>query len=127
YHAPQFAAQAPMAGPAPLQGSTLARELADLQQERSATATIGTQFRTRSGDAGMGKLTETQVPLEIKFPAGDGKVTFNATPVILSAGGLGSDLYSRAAFGGGPEVMALAGPDSNKATGVGMSIGYERD
>ncbi len=123
YPAPQFAAQAP----APARGSTLAQELADLQQQQSATAAIGTQFRTRSGDAGMGKLTETQVPLEIKFPAGDGKVTFNATPVVLNAGGLGYDLYSRATYGGGPAVMAAAGPGSNKATGVGLSIGYERD
>lgn len=125
YPAPQFAAQAPV--PAPLQGSTLAQELAELQKERSATATIATQFRTRSGDSGMGKLTEVQIPLEIKLPAGDGKVTFNATPVILNAGGLGSDLYSRAAFGSGPEIMAAEGPGRNKATGVGLSIGYERE
>lgn len=125
------------------QPKTLRDELADLQQERGATVTVGSTLRTRKGESGLGKLDDIEVPFDVKVPVGNGKVSFNATLVSLDAGtptttnSLASyDAGSR--FGAGPAaaydsyLSALSGgrgssAGAQTADGVGLSVGYESE
>lgn len=107
--------------------SPLGRELDDIQQERSPEIRIGTEFRSRSGDGGTSKLDEEQLPLEIRFPVGNGKASVRVTPVVLRTGSLGSSPYALGTFGGGPYAFLndSSVPGTKNQKGVGLSVGYE--
>ena len=104
---------------------------------------LGATLRTRQGEAGLGKLDDLETPFEVRVPAGNGKVVFNATMVSLDAGtpatATSLSSYDQASrFGGGPVAAynsylsatgggrgISAGPQSDD--GVGLSIGYESE
>jgi len=116
------------ASPAP---RTLEEELDAIQQARSATVTVGTTVRQHNGMAGMGRMLDIETPVTVRFPVGDDKAFVQATPVTLDAGTVGGGFDSSSRFGGGP-AAALAqqqglvgGPGSQKASGVGLAVGYE--
>ena len=110
---------------------TMATELDLIKQERAPELLIGLQVRNRNGTSGGGKLSDVEVPVEMRLPVGDGKLSLSATSVSLNAGAIGTDFYSRSTFGGGPEAAfdQLAGltgyPGEQTARGVGWSLGYK--
>ena len=104
--------------------------LDEIRQDRAAEVLVGAQYRARNGSSGTSQLSDTETPIEIRVPAGDGKIVAQVTPVWLNAGALGSDYYSRAGFAGGP-ASALAqmdglspSPGTQSASGVGLAVGY---
>src|SRR5690606_13629808 len=66
--------------------STALSELQAIQQERSPSITVGATARVRSGESGLGELTDLQTPIEASLPVGDGRIAIRATPTILDAG-----------------------------------------
>ena len=119
----------PRAGAAPT--NPLLSELQDLQSERSTTLDIGSVYRSRDGESGLSRLHDLQLPIEARFPAGNGKVVLSATPTVLDNGALAQDYGSSSRFGGGPQaaIDLLAGRvpavDGQHASGVGLAVGYE--
>jgi len=117
----------------PLAGTqtTMATELDLIKQERAPELLFGLQSRNRNGTSGNGKLSDIEVPVEMRLPLGDGKLSLTATSVSLNAGAIGTDFYSRSVFGGGPIAAfdQLAGrsgtPDDQMARGVGWALAYK--
>ena len=103
-------------------------DLRELQQDRIPVATLGLVTRFREGSSGTSQLTDIETPLQLKFDAGDGKLTLQITPTSLSAGTPGSDFGSLSTFGAGP-VTSLNQPTllpgSQSATGAGVGVAYE--
>lgn len=152
-HAPSFQAEpAPAPLPAPDQGtllglrteksSRLREELAALLETRNPEVKLGTFTRGNNGEDGLSKLTDTQIPLEVRMPVGDGMLALKATAVQLKAGSVGDDYYSSSRFGGGPVAIYDAIASTNQwgnadalnnvapngkqhDSGVGLSISYE--
>lgn len=90
-------------------------------EKRSGYVTQGLAVTSNSGsEAGLGKLTMVEAPLEINIPLGDNRVAVRVTPVTLNSGSVSADAGSR--FGGGSTGDA----GSNRETGVGLSVGFER-
>lgn len=105
-----------------------ARELDEIRQERSPEIRAGIEFRTREGDSGTSQLSEAQMPIEARMPAGNGKLIVQVTPTVISTGSLGSAGYALGTFGGGPFSMLAdpsGVPDTGRQTGVGLALGYE--
>jgi Tfp pilus assembly protein PilF len=108
----------------------IARELAALREESATRFALTPGLRTRSGSAGLDRLDEISARAEASIAAGmaGGRVTFGATPVMLSAGDLDNDVQARRRFG----TNALAGPSGGRAptdttaSGMGLDIGWRR-
>ena len=103
-------------------------ELNDIRQDRIPVVSLGLVARVRQGESGLSQLTDIEAPLQLKFDAGDGKMTLGITPTSLNAGTPDLDYGTLSRFGGGP-VSSLALPDRSaggqSASGVGLSVGYE--
>ncbi|GAC1036462.1 cellulose biosynthesis protein BcsC [Pseudomonas sp. No.117] len=114
--------------PAPASDAGLSdaeRALAAIQQSRSATITQGLTVRSNNSEAGLGKLTTVEAPLEIAVPVGDDRLAVRVTPVSLAAGSVGGSAADR--FGGGPVASAAGGdPGSQKASGTGLAVAYSK-
>ena len=135
-YAPQAASQAPADNPfaaAPTRAKTdpraamsaAERALADLQQSRSATVTQGLAVRSNNSEAGLGKLTAVEAPLEIALPVGDDRLAVRVTPVSLDAGSVGANALDR--FGGGPAARAAGSdPGGQGASGTGLAVAYSQ-
>jgi len=106
--------------------SELQRELDAINAERSPYLTGGTEFRTRSGEAGTSKLEEFKMPIEASMPAGNGRVNVQLTPITISSGSQ-SDMPALATPPAGMEIARLNpyAIDNKTQTGVGMSVGYK--
>ena len=124
---PKRVASDPLAGAQ----TTMATELDLIKQERAPELLLGLQSRNRNGTSGNGKLSDIEVPVEMRLPLGDGKLSLTATSVSLNAGAIGTDFYSRSIFGAGPVAAfdQLAGrtgaPDDQTARGVGWALAYK--
>jgi tetratricopeptide (TPR) repeat protein len=111
--------------------TTMATELDLIKQERAPELLLGLQSRNRNGTSGNGKLSDIEVPIEMRLPLGDGKLSLTATSVSLNAGAIGTDFYSRSVFGAGPvaafdQLAGRAGsPDEQMARGVGWALAYK--
>ncbi|WP_295854367.1 cellulose synthase subunit BcsC-related outer membrane protein [uncultured Xylophilus sp.] len=107
----------------------LQREIAELEQDRITFLSAGPLVRTRQGERGLSKFTDTEIPLQLRFDLGAGKATIFVTPVSLVTGSPGTDLPTINRFGGGPPLAtALPGVSagSQDTAGVGFGIGYEQ-
>jgi tetratricopeptide (TPR) repeat protein len=103
-------------------------ELAEIQQARSATVTVGNTIRQHSGTDGMGRMLDVETPVTVQFPLGENKASIQVTPVSLNAGTVDAAYAAGSRFGSGPAVAALPGQGSagaQKANGVGVAVGYE--
>jgi len=103
--------------------SKLARELDEIYQERSPQLRVGTEVRSRNGEDGTSKLTETQLPIEVNFPVGNDRMSVRATPIVLSAGSIGDMPAST-----GPADLLQYSPylvSDERQRGVGLSVGYQ--
>ena len=124
----------PASVPPPPVGDTTPKSmlvaLDEIRQDRAPEILVGVQYRQNNGTAGTSQLSDTETPIEIRFPLGDGKVALQVTPVWLNAGALGSDFYSQATFGGGPFSALsqfdglLSPPGTQTANGVGVAVAY---
>ncbi len=110
---------------------SLEDELQEIQQQRSATISAGTVVRQHNGVRGLGRMTDVETPVTVRFPAGEGKGFVQAVPVTLRAGEPTADSNGAGQFGGGPAALAAqvagdtGGPGNQKASGVGVAVGYE--
>jgi tetratricopeptide (TPR) repeat protein len=131
-------AQAPIAAPswnAPLRAQqppadSAAAALREIESERSVSLTAGTVLRNRAGEPGLSRLTDFEIPIEARFPVGDGKIVVGVTPTVLDAGSPAGDYASASRFGSGPGAAYTAltngtSPGQQNAAGIGLSVGYE--
>lgn len=105
-------------------------ELQDLESQRAISLTAGTVYRNRAGEAGLSRLSDFQLPVQARFPVGEGKIVVGVTPTVLDAGTPASDYPTGSRFGGGPAAAMNAlrnGTETNQqnASGVGLNVGYE--
>lgn len=107
----------------------LDQEISALKLKLATTVGFGFQFRLRDGEAGLGRLSEVEIPLEISAPSGSNSAfTLRLTPTLLSAGSL-SRVEPRNAtrFGSyavGPFATTSEPGPAQDASGVGFSVGY---
>ena len=104
------------------QVSSAQRALDNILQERSAYVTQGVTIRSNDSESGLSKMTDVETPLEVNIPVGDNRYSVRVTPVSLNAGSVGSDAAERFGSGGSSEE----GIGSQRAKGVGLSVGYAR-
>ena len=117
----------------PLAGTqtTMATELDSIKQERAPELLLGLQSRNRNGASGNGKLSDIEVPVEMRLPLGDGKLSLLATSVSLNAGAIGTDYYSRSVFGSGvttafDQLPGISGTQADQmARGIGWALAYK--
>lgn len=83
-------------------------ELRELQGQNSSQLGVAAAYRSRDGEAGLGRLDDLQVPLQGRFAVGEGKLQVAVTPTILDAGSMDAGYGVASRFGGGPQA-ALAG------------------
>lgn len=106
---------------------------ASVEAERGATLMAGAVYRRRSGEAGLGRLSDKQIPIEARIPLGEGRLVLGVTPTELDAGTLATDPASAGRFGGGAPAAqlqslgAVAPPGAQNARGVGLSVGFASD
>ncbi|MDH6169022.1 tetratricopeptide (TPR) repeat protein [Variovorax boronicumulans] len=108
----------------------VAAELRELQAQRSISLTAGTVYRNSAGEAGLSQLSDFQIPIEARFPVGEGKIVVGVTPTVLDAGTPSADYPTGSRFGGGPGAAITGLQNSTSAgqqnaSGVGLSVGYE--
>lgn len=108
----------------------VAAELRELQAQRSIELTAGTVYRNRAGEAGLSQLSDFQIPIQARFPVGEGKIVVGVTPTVLDAGTPSADYATGSRFGGGPDaaingLRAGTSAGQQNAAGVGLSVGYE--
>jgi tetratricopeptide (TPR) repeat protein len=129
---------APGTGPDPVT-QEIDRNIVQLRDSLAPSLQGGFGIRTRSGDAGLDKLTEVNTPIEATFSAGGtGQLRLSVTPVVLSSGTIGGDDTNLQRFGtlalgltppvqGPPYVPAYYTgnrPSTQDAQGVGLDVGY---
>lgn len=111
-----------------------ANEVADLERSRAGSSvTTGVVYLGKTdGTPGISNLKATEVPVEIRIPAGygGGQAFFHVDPVNADSGTLQlADLYNLRQYG---KVLALApggiasAPDQS-ARGTALAVGYEGD
>ena len=88
-------------------GPNLRNELDQIRQARSPEASAGLHGRQRSGVAGTSALRQTELPVELRLPLGEGKVKLQLTQVSLDAGS-----------------SATGATITQKASGVAVAVAY---
>ncbi|MFZ2988603.1 cellulose synthase subunit BcsC-related outer membrane protein, partial [Ideonella sp.] len=108
---------------------TLRDELAELQQVRATTVQVGSQFRRRSGEQGLGALSEFKLPIEAQTQVGEGRISVQVVPTVIDAGPPDPGYNTLSRFGGGPAVsLGNSGtPGSQGDQGVALALGYTVD
>jgi hypothetical protein len=105
----------------------VAEELAQVNREQASTVSGGIVFRNRSGEDGLSNLTDIEAPIQGRIKAGNGHIVITATPVTLDAGTASNTVSTLARFGAGLSNTATPpSAGSQTASGVGLSLGYER-
>ncbi|WP_369940310.1 cellulose synthase subunit BcsC-related outer membrane protein [Xanthomonas medicagonis] len=89
---------------APGRTGTVLDELREVQSENSDSLAAGATYRSRDGEAGLGRLNDLEVPLHGEFAVGEGKLGVDVTPTLLDAGTLDTAYATASRFGAGPSV-----------------------
>jgi tetratricopeptide (TPR) repeat protein len=111
---------------------TIGDEINDIKLKFSTVLEFGAGYRKTGGEAGLGRLGTTELPLEARIPIDyQGKVTLRLSPVLLSAGTLNlQDPKISARFGseaiGGVLALPHAAREEN-ANGLALSAAYQSD
>lgn len=105
---------------------TLGDELSEVQVERGRTSLeVAGTLRSRSGDAGLGRLDLVQTPIEGRKTIEDiGQVSVKVTPVVASAGQVSQSARARSGTLGLDATGVAAAPSQNDA-GVGVAVGLK--
>lgn len=108
---------------------TVTEEIGDIKLKFSTTVDMGGGFRNRSGEAGLSRLTEAELALEVKIPFDyEGTVTLRLTPVLLSAGALNvSDPRVAVRFGSNAVLapfFSASATSTEQASGVAFSAAF---
>lgn len=98
---------------------TLRSELDEIRRARSPELGVGVHNRKRSGVSGSSQLQLMELPVELRFPVGEGKVKVQLNRVTLNAGS------PTIPAGGSPSPAGRA--DTQTAAGIAGSIGYTTD
>ena len=121
----------PLARPAltPAGERTMTQEIDDIQLKFSTTVDFGGGFRSLAGEAGLSRLTEIELPLELKMPIDyDGTATLRLTPVLLNAESYNlADPHVSARVGSnalGPFITSPYPSASQDASGIAVSAAY---
>lgn len=131
--APSVPLAAPVAAPPatkiPEGERVLEQEISALKLKLATAVSLGLQFRLRDGEAGLGRLSEVEIPIEITVPyASSGAFTLRLTPTLLSSGSPSRvDPAGTARFGSYAIGSLASNPEPGpvqEASGVGLSIGY---
>ncbi len=95
----------------------LRNELDQIRQARSPEAWAGLHGRQRSGVAGTSLLRQTELPVELRLPLGEGKVKLQLTQVSLDAGSSATGTTITQKASGVAVAVAYAAP------GIAVDIG----
>jgi tetratricopeptide (TPR) repeat protein len=114
----------------PNREKTLAEEIAEIELKFTTTIDVAAAFRNRSGEVGLNRLSEIELPLEIKTSLDyDHRLTLRITPVLLSAGELIlADPANSTRFGSGALGPFLSRPYPNavqEASGVALGVAFD--
>lgn len=104
------------AAPPPV-GPNMEKELDEIRQFRSPELRVATFSRQRNGSAGSSQLQQTIVPIELRFPVGEGKLSLQLTSVSLNAGTAPAPTA---------DTAAASVPGTETANGVGASVSYSQ-
>lgn len=115
-------------GTSPRIRKTLADELAEVQAERNrdrGRLEAGGVFRSRSGEAGLGRLNVMQTPVEGYLGLEDiGELSLRVTPTLLDAGRVDTNVGARSRSGTlGLDAAAAAQPGDQSDAGVALNLG----
>lgn len=105
----------------------IAREMASLQRESGPSGTISAGLRTRTGAAGLDRLTEVSSTVAGEFTPGGigGRLIANVTGVSLNAGNLGGNVQNQNRFGSNGAFGTTQSPRSS-AAGASVGLTYQR-
>ena len=118
--------------PASNRERTVSEEIADIELKITTTIDVAAAYRNRSGEIGMNRLSEIEIPIEIKTSLDyDNRLTLRLTPVLLSAGELIlPDPAHATQFGSGALGPFLATPYPaavQEASGLGIAVGFANE
>ena len=111
---------------------TLSDEINAIKLKLATTIDVSPRFRVRSGEPGLGRLDEFEIPVEITMPASaNGAFTLRLTPIMLGVGALNrSDSGNIAKVGSaalGPLQSGFDPVANQDASGMAISVGYRDD
>lgn len=135
----QLSAPAAPTPPDPLLGE-ITRQMQEVREEAAPRITPAFGLRTRSGDAGIDRLTETHAGAEgsIAMPGIGGRLTARAAAVSADIGSLSQNLGTARRFGSNPANLPglnapVSAADIQRATqtessqsGVALGLAYAR-
>lgn len=81
---------------------SLVEELRQVQSASSSRIAAGASYRSREGEAGLGRLDDVEMPIRGEFALGEGKLDLALTPTLVDAGAVSGDYATASRFGGGP-------------------------
>ena len=106
-------------------GNPVLDELRQLQSQNSSELGASAAYRSRDGEAGLGRMDEIQTVLKGSFAVGDGKLEVDVVPTVVDAGQVDAGYSAGSRFGAGP-AAALAESLANQPqiveqfTGTGL-------
>ena len=100
-----------------------AEALQEIKETQAPQVLAGLSLRSRTGDSGSSRLTDTQTPVEVRLPLGDGRVAVRATPINLNSGSIAQNTYSSLTYGSGP--LATGSVSTPQVSGLGLSLAYD--
>ncbi len=110
----------------------LGDEINAIKLKLATSVDLAPRFRARSGEPGLGRLSEFELPLELAVPtSANGAFTLRLTPTMLSVGALNrSDPGNIAKVGAaalGPLQSGFDPVADQDASGMAISVGYHDD
>ncbi len=116
----------------PQPAPTLSDEINAIKLKLATSVDLAPRFRSRSGEPGLGSLSEFELPLEIAVPtSANSAFTLRLTPTMLSVGALNrSDAGNIAKVGSaalGPLQSGFDPVANQDAGGMAISVAYRDD
>jgi len=110
-------------------------QIDQLAQDSGPRVDVQTAYRARSGETGLSQLDEIKGSAKVSTGALRGRVFVKAEATVVDAGKPGGSGLARFGRNGTPEAQgivaaepsALVNADSQQASGVAFSAGYESD
>jgi predicted Zn-dependent protease len=103
------------------------RELNALKKSTAILVEGGVGFRGRSGESGLGRINEINVPVKARIPIGNAALVPTVMPVTINAGTIGGDPATLSRYGANA-IAGLAGalqPNNAQATGIAFGMGLD--